>query len=166
MGSLFHIRRESRDAGDMTTETQCYAMGDSIWKWHATAADTGGMFSLAEIVARPGGEPPAHIHSREDEAMLVLEGDVDFRVGAKRIHASSGQLVVMPRGVEHGFSIASDRTRLLLICTPGGLEQALIASSQPHGEFALPVAPAGPPPAEAIEHGARTLAQAGVQFVS
>src|SRR5688500_8912807 len=40
----------------------------------ADAADTGGGCSLMEVTAWPGGEPPPHIHTREDEAFYVLDG--------------------------------------------------------------------------------------------
>jgi mannose-6-phosphate isomerase-like protein (cupin superfamily) len=33
---------------------------------------TGGAYSLFEVVTQPGSGPPPHIHHREDEALYVL----------------------------------------------------------------------------------------------
>src|SRR5688572_38567 len=46
--------------------------------YKATAAETGGSFSLWELVIPPGSGPPPHTHHREDEAFYVLSGVVMF----------------------------------------------------------------------------------------
>ena len=40
--------------------------------------DTSGAFVLVEAVVPPGNGPPPHIHSREDEAFYILEGELQF----------------------------------------------------------------------------------------
>lgn len=148
----------------MNTTTQYFSMGDAVWKWHATAHETGGLFSLGEAIVRPGGEPPPHVHSHEDEAMYVLDGSLDFVVGGDRRSASAGDLVLMPRGIEHGFTVLSPQARILLMCTPGGVEQAFIEVSEPVEVFALADGPAGPPPPEAVEAFVAVFAESGVAF--
>ena len=44
--------------------------------YKATAAETGGSFSLWEAVFPPGAGAPPHIHAREDEAFYVLSGQL------------------------------------------------------------------------------------------
>ena len=39
----------------------------SLLHWHVLSAETGGAFALGEALVRPGGEPPLHVHAREDE---------------------------------------------------------------------------------------------------
>ncbi len=54
-----------------------------------------------------GFSPPRHVHTREDEVFLVLDGDVCFDVDGERRAAGPGTTVYMPRGVPHSFRIQS-----------------------------------------------------------
>ena len=49
-------------------------VGD-IYRFLATGEETGGQYALLEAVVLPGGGPPPHIHSREDETFYVQEGE-------------------------------------------------------------------------------------------
>lgn len=109
----------------MTTTTNPFA----TWTWHATSTDTAGQYALAEVVVRPGDEPPPHVHAREDEAFHVLSGEIAFTRGIERIGAGPGSHVFLPRGIPHTFSVESDEARVLVLCTPGGLEEAFLTGA-------------------------------------
>ena len=47
----------------------------------ASAADTGGQYTLLEVTAPPGLQTPLHVHYREDEGFYVLDGSVTIEVG-------------------------------------------------------------------------------------
>ncbi|MGA8351569.1 MAG: cupin domain-containing protein, partial [Isosphaeraceae bacterium] len=49
--------------------------------------DTSGAYALLEAVVPPGAGPPPHIHSREDEAFFVLEGELQFYVEGRSFMA-------------------------------------------------------------------------------
>jgi mannose-6-phosphate isomerase-like protein (cupin superfamily) len=88
-----------------------------------TARETGGAFSLMEAVVPPGGGPPPHIHHREDETFYVLEGCATVTVGGKTLYALPGDLVFLPRGVEHCFkNTGTENAKFLCLITPGGFE--------------------------------------------
>jgi mannose-6-phosphate isomerase-like protein (cupin superfamily) len=55
-----------------------------------------------------------HDHKETDETFFVIEGElrIDFRDGA--VHLSTGEMVVVPKGVEHK-PYAQDEVKLLLI---------------------------------------------------
>jgi len=55
-----------------------------------------------------------HDHKDTDETFIVVEGDlrIDFRDGA--VHVSTGEMVVVPKGVEHK-PYAQHEVKLLLI---------------------------------------------------
>jgi mannose-6-phosphate isomerase-like protein (cupin superfamily) len=55
-----------------------------------------------------------HDHENTDETFIVLEGDlrIDFRDGA--VHVSTGEMFVVPRGVEHK-PYAEHEVKVLLI---------------------------------------------------
>jgi quercetin dioxygenase-like cupin family protein len=97
---------------------------NTLMTWHVQAPESGGLFSLGEVTLRPGDEPPQHIHAREDETWYILEGCILFQRGAERIVRKAGQLIVLPRGVQHGFAVQSSMARILHFYTPGGIEQA------------------------------------------
>lgn len=90
------------------------------------------MFSCAEITALRSGEPPAHTHHREDQAFMVLDGEVDFTVGDNTRRLRNGDLMWCPKGVRHHFAIVTERARMIEMSTPGGLEGAFLAMSAPN----------------------------------
>ncbi|HEU5026477.1 MAG TPA: hypothetical protein VFV01_16290, partial [Spirillospora sp.] len=51
---------------------------DVLWTFKIPSVATGGTFSLAEQLLPKGSAPPLHRHTREDEAWIVLDGEVTF----------------------------------------------------------------------------------------
>jgi quercetin dioxygenase-like cupin family protein len=94
------------------------------FEFKAGAEDTGGAFSVIEIVQRRGGEPPLHVHHREDEAFCVLSGEMTFHVGGERLAAGPGAFVFLPRDVPHSFTVDGDgEARVLQLASPPGIER-------------------------------------------
>ena len=60
-----------------------------------------------------------HDHQDTDEAFIVLEGDlrIDFRDGA--VHVATGEMFVVPKGVEH--KPFAEREVKLLLTEPRGV---------------------------------------------
>lgn len=89
-----------------------------------TAAETHGGCSVIEQISAPGSRVPLHVHTREDEVFQVLEGSVKIDLGGKLEVVGPGTTVFLPRRVPHGFEIiGTTPARLLIIVTPGGLEE-------------------------------------------
>ena len=65
-------------------------------------------------VVRLQGDFVWHDHKDTDETFIVIEGDlrIDFRDGA--VHISTGEMFVIPKGVEHK-PYAKNETKLMLI---------------------------------------------------
>ena len=97
-----------------------------------------GAFSLFEATLVPGTEPPPHVHSREDELFYVLEGEFDVYVGEQAYKAKTGECVFLPQLKPHAFLIRSHRLRVLILYTPGGLEEAFLRVSSPAQKLELP----------------------------
>lgn len=88
--------------------------------YKARAESTGGRLSIFEQAIPAGYGVPPHRHAAEDEAMYVLEGEIDLdgEDGACRVGA--GAFVFLPRGRFHSFRNAGPApARALVICTPG-----------------------------------------------
>lgn len=89
-----------------------------------TVEDTGGAFFMAEGLVLPGGGPPPHIHSREEESFYLLEGTLTVQVGDRALQASPGDFVYLPRGIAHSFrNTGKVNARMLVTATPAGLEK-------------------------------------------
>ena len=69
----------------MTTITapqgQALWMLNSLMVERVTADQTNGAYSMLEQWVTADGNPPPHMHTHEDEAFLVLDGEVDVTVG-------------------------------------------------------------------------------------
>ena len=111
----------------------------SLMGINARAEDTGGALGVLEgHFFEAGYGPPLHVHSREDEAMYVLEGQIRFRVGDHEFVAGPGAWVWQTRGVPHTFKVESEGARALIIFTPGGLERMFEEGGEPAGESTEP----------------------------
>jgi len=49
-------------------------VGD-VYRFLATGDETDGRYAMFEAFVLPGGGPPPHTHSREEESFYVLEGE-------------------------------------------------------------------------------------------
>ena len=106
-----------------TTERVKFGAGGGIYRILATAAETRGSIFAFEATEPPGGGPPLHIHTREDEFFLVLEGEVSFTIDGVVTRQGPGGSAFVPKGAPHCFKNCSDRTaRLLELFTPGDIE--------------------------------------------
>lgn len=120
--------------------------GDSLWEFLVPSDVTHGALSVFRATMPEGFSPPRHIHTREEEVFLVLDGDVCFDLAGRRRLAGPGTSVFMPRGIAHTFRVQSPVARMLGIMVPGAFEQLFRNLSRPAGERALP--PAGSSPLE------------------
>lgn len=122
----------------LSLQSEARWYGNSLWELLVPADATDGKLSVFQATMPAGFSPPRHIHTREDEVFLVLEGEVWFDVDGERQLAKPGTSVYMPRGVPHTFRIKSPVARMLGIMTPGAFEQLFRNLSVPAGERTLP----------------------------
>ena len=87
-----------------------------------TGEGTDGRCAVVETREKRGHEPPRHLHTREDEVVYVLEGEVTFHVGDEQLAGTVGACIRLPRGVEHTFTVNSNEAKLLVMLVPAGLE--------------------------------------------
>jgi mannose-6-phosphate isomerase-like protein (cupin superfamily) len=110
-----------------------------VYRFLATGEDTNGKYTLWEAIVPPGGGPPPHVHSREEEGFFVLEGEITLQVGDERTVATAGTFANLPVRTLHSFKNESRRpAKLRISVAPAGLEQIFF-------EFGVP-APREPRP--------------------
>jgi quercetin dioxygenase-like cupin family protein len=113
-------------------EGRTIAVVGDVYRFLATGEDTNGKYALWEAVVPPGGGPPPHVHSREEEGFYVLEGEITVQVGDERIVATAGMFANMPVGTLHSFKNETDRpARMLISVAPAGLEQMFFEVGRP-----------------------------------
>jgi len=125
-----------------------------------TGAETGGHYAVAEVISTPEGFVPLHVHDNEDEAFLIMDGEVEFTVGGKTLPAGPGAFVFGPRGVPHSYRVKSASARIMMIFSPAGFENFIRETSVPLDK----AHEAGEPDMEglmqaAARYGARILAE-------
>ena len=124
-------------------EGRTIAVVGDVYRFLATGDDTNGKYALLEALVPPGGGPPPHVHSREEEGFYVLEGEITFTVNGERVVATAGTFANMPVGTPHSFKNESDRpAKMLISVAPAGLEKMFF-------EVGVPVsrgATTAPPP--------------------
>ena len=136
-------------------------VGD-VYRFLATGAETNGKYALWEAIVPPGGGPPPHVHSREEEGFYILEGEITIQIGAERVVASAGMFANMPVGSPHSFKNETNQpARMLISVAPAGLEQMFF-------EVGVPM-PAGattalPPRKEEIEKLLEVAPRYGIEI--
>jgi quercetin dioxygenase-like cupin family protein len=134
---MTHPRTLRRPAEGITIAV----VGD-VYRFLATGQDTNGKYALWEAIVPPGGGPPPHVHSREEEGFYVLEGEITFQIADERIVATAGMFANMPVGTPHSFKNESNRpAKMLISVAPAGMEQMFFEVGLPVAQGATTAAP-------------------------
>jgi len=143
-------------------EGRTIAVVGDVYRFLATGEDTSGKYALFEALVSPGGGPPPHVHSREEEGFYVLEGEITFFVGDQRLVANAGMFANMPVGTPHSFKNESGKpARMLISVAPAGLEKMFfeVGVSLPEGATT-----ALPPTQEEIERLLAVAPKYGIEI--
>jgi len=145
------------------TEGRTIAVVGDVYRFMATGDDTNGKYAIWEAIVPPGGGPPPHVHSREEEGFYILDGEINFQIGDERIVATAGTFANMPVGKSHSFKNESDRpAEMLISVAPAGLEGMFFEVGVPLAEGATT---ALPPTKEEIEKLLAVAPKYGVKIM-
>ena len=115
--------------------------GGGVLTMKATAEETGGAFLLFEDLMAQGKTTPLHVHSNEDEALYVLEGELLVHIDGQDHRIGPHGVAIAPRGVPHAFLVTSHTARVLTLQTPGSAEPFYRGASEPANADADPSGP-------------------------
>jgi len=88
-----------------------------------SAVSDGRMLIMRSDTVRGSGVP-VHVHQREDEIFLLLDGALTVWAGHQRRQLSGGGVAFLPKGIPHTYFVTSHTACILEVIAPGGLEQA------------------------------------------
>src|SRR5919106_1634462 len=98
--------------------------GERIWivgdtmTLKATGTTTGGNLVLLENLTAPGGGPPPHVHTHEDEFFFVLDGTFEIRIGEDLLSLAAGGFPYVPRRTAHNSPNPGEPPSRLLVGFP------------------------------------------------
>jgi quercetin dioxygenase-like cupin family protein len=138
---------------DAASRTFAHDPGEGeAWWWFgllatikATGEQTGGRYTLVEILAPDGYEGVLHVHHFEDEGFYILEGEMTFYVGEQTIKARPGSFLFGPKDVPHAFTVDSGPAKLLFVLSPAGFEGLIREMGEPAMSLSIPPQPEEPP---------------------
>lgn len=99
---------------------------------------TAGTSATIVQFTHPGGGPPLHSHTREDETFTVLDGDFEIFADGEWHKAPIGEIFFAPRGSVHTFrNVGRETGRMAVFIAPAGLEQFFerLADLVPSGDM-------------------------------
>jgi quercetin dioxygenase-like cupin family protein len=131
----------------------------------STGKDTGGDFSLIHCYFRKGFTAPPHYHKLEDESFYLLEGEIDFYIGDKKVNARAGEFIVLPRNIPHHFDLITETAKALMLITPAGFEVFFREFGQPAETLDLPPVPKTNPRKEMFEAMHHRMIELGNVFM-
>jgi quercetin dioxygenase-like cupin family protein len=127
-----------------------WVLGELVTR-KVASEQTGGAYSIFEVVSQPQGGPPPHIQHREDECFYVLEGEYEFLVEGRTLRMPAGSLLYVPKGTLHAYRNVGEGTgRMLVNQTPGGLHERFFEDLGKPAEDTSTPGPEEPPNAQRI----------------
>ena len=112
-------------------------LGFSRISFKTSTQETGGDLFIIEHNNLLAGGPSLHLHLAQDEWFYVMEGEVLFQVGEKRLQLKAGDSVLAPRMVPHAFAaVGATPVKMLIAFSPAGkMEQFFINAAKPNASL-------------------------------
>ncbi len=92
-----------------------FALFEETWAPRLAARYNGNEVRLAKV----DGEFHWHKHDDTDELFLVIEGALDMEFRERTEQLSAGEMIVVPRGIEHRPCARQGEVKLLVMDADG-----------------------------------------------
>jgi quercetin dioxygenase-like cupin family protein len=73
---------------------------------------------VGHLTLSPGSSVTTHIHPDTEEAMVIVEGSLEALLGDETVTVGTGDTVLAPAGVKHGFVNRTQEPAKLLAVFP------------------------------------------------
>jgi quercetin dioxygenase-like cupin family protein len=96
-----------------------HSLGFSSLAFKVIPSDTAGNLLVIEHSnLMPDTGPALHLHLSQEEWFYVMEGEVRFQVGERRMRLGPGESILAPRRIAHTFSASGSPAHMLIAFTP------------------------------------------------
>ena len=129
-------------------EGTAFWMLGGLYEIKASGSETEGEMTVVEMTIPAGSGPPPHTHPGT-ESVYVLEGTLRYHIAGETFEGNPGSFFHIPAGVFENFEPVTD-IRLLVVYTPGGVEQFFAEAGEPAERRELPPALTEPPDIERL----------------
>ena len=102
-------------------------LAPGVGRWRLLDSELGSeALTVADLTLDADSKVPTHIHPTE-EAMVILDGELDAVLGDEVVTVKAGQTVLAPPGVRHGFvNRSGGSARLMAIFPTARMERTLV----------------------------------------
>jgi mannose-6-phosphate isomerase-like protein (cupin superfamily) len=126
----------SRSAGSETQVEWLEVTPGERFTIRTSSKATNDAYAVLEVVAEPWNGVPMHIHEYEEEHFIIVEGTAHMANGDTILDVTAGSAVTVSKGVPHAWCNRTDaRLRMLVIFTPGRIEELFRATAGAKGDF-------------------------------
>src|ERR1051326_1271056 len=116
------------------TRAKAYVLGpgesEALWvrgnrfTFKASGREVGEGVAVVETELHPVAAAPAHVHHQTDEALYVIEGEMDLEVGGEPLRAGPVSFAFLPRAIPHRYLPKEPGpVRVLWFLSPAGFEE-------------------------------------------
>ncbi|MFD1861424.1 cupin domain-containing protein [Planococcus chinensis] len=151
----------SKPIAKQPTAENTFLFSGAEFSYLINGEDTDGKYAVVIVEKLKGLEPPPHTHTNEDEDFFLLEGEVTYMIGGEVIHATPGTYVHAPKGVQHTFSVKTDKAKVLTYLHPAGLEKFFKEWSVPIPENRTAIQP---PSSDEMQQLLSAAGKYGIKF--
>jgi mannose-6-phosphate isomerase-like protein (cupin superfamily) len=114
-----------------------HSLGFSSLAFKVIPSDTAGNLLVIEHTnLMPNTGPALHLHFSQEEWFYIMEGEVRFQVGDRRIQLGPGESILAPRRIPHTFSAAGSPAQMLIAFTPADKMEQYFIDAAAHPELA------------------------------
>ena len=129
-------------------EGEAFWMLGGLYEVKVSSVETDGVATIMEMTLPAGMGPPPHTHPGA-ESVCVLEGRIRYHIDGDTFDGGPGAWFHIPAGTVENFE-PTELSRLLVVYTPGGIEDFFAEAGEPAGRRELPPAPTEPPDLERL----------------
>lgn len=104
-------------------------LADDGQRVHVVAS--GGACAVLDVRLAPGAGSPARRHDREDQWLIVVQGELTLVLDGHPTRLRPGDRADVPRGVPHRITAGPAGARLLRVLVPGGYDRLVAALQDP-----------------------------------
>ncbi len=81
-------------------------------------SETNGHYTVLDVIHPPNIGPASHMHPNGSETFYIIEGDYEFILDGKVIKGKAGDVIFIPKGIPHRFTVGQKGGHALVISPP------------------------------------------------